>query len=48
MTSREITIAFELAIGIFALYLLVRRLARMGSSHRDEDRPDDNENAPPG
>lgn len=37
MTPREITIAFELAIGVFALYLLVRRLARLGA--RDEGRP---------
>ena len=34
MTSREITIAFELAIGVFALYLLVRRLARRGAHDR--------------
>ena len=37
MTSREITIAFELAIGVFALYLLVRRLARLGA--RDQGTP---------
>ena len=29
MTTREFTIAFELAIGLFALYLFVRRFARM-------------------
>jgi hypothetical protein len=29
MTSREWTIAFELAIGLFALYLLARRIGRM-------------------
>lgn len=35
MTTREITIAFELAIAIFAIYLLVRRLARMGARDRE-------------
>lgn len=35
MTTREITIAFELAIGIFAVYLLVRRLSRLGASNRE-------------
>lgn len=32
MTTREFTFAFELAIGLFALYLLVRRLIRMARS----------------
>lgn len=37
MTTKEITIAFELAIGVFALYLLIRRLARLGA--RDQETP---------
>jgi hypothetical protein len=37
MTTREITIAFEFAIGVFALYLLIRRLARLGA--RDQETP---------
>lgn len=35
MTTREITIAFELAIGIFAIYLLVRRLARLSAVYQN-------------
>lgn len=35
MDSREITIAFELAIGVFAVYLLIRRLARLGAINRE-------------
>ncbi len=31
MTTRELTIAFEFAIALFAIYLLIRRLARLGS-----------------
>jgi hypothetical protein len=29
MTTREFTMAFEIAIGLFALYLFARRFARM-------------------
>lgn len=29
MTTREFTIAFEIAIGLFALFLAVRRIARL-------------------
>lgn len=31
MTTREITIAFEFAIAVFAIYLLIRRLTRLGA-----------------
>lgn len=46
MTSQEITIAFELAIGVFAVYLLIRRLRRLGAGESppafyvEEPRPD--------
>ncbi len=48
MTTRDFTIAFEIAIGLFALYLFVRRFMRIARSEppehsHDEDQEHDDE-----
>jgi len=43
MTTRDFTIAFEFAIGLFALYLFGRRLVRIlkaNNTRRDQARPE--------
>lgn len=51
MTTREFTIAFELAIGLFALYLFVRRFARMmradDARHESETQQQDEQKRDP-